>query len=201
MHRSSSRAANSSRHYRRQPGGGQIGRAAIDRICYYGKQGASTCTQIAALLSPLIMTTDEINAFLADSGKSIIGNIELEPMGGRAGSFGFRQTIRHSRSDNLEIGLKIWFNARRPKITIAYFVPGIDRIYGFCLGVSHNRMRFHQHIGIKGDEQVTPLPDSIAHLVGDPATVWMEFCSRTRLTHTGNFRNPARQPWPPSQQI
>ena len=201
MHRSSSRAANSSRQYRRQPGAGQIGRAAIDRICYYGKQGASTCTQIVALLSPLIMTTDEINAFLADSGKSIMGNIELEPRGGRAGSFGFRQTIRHSQSDNLEIGLNIWFNMQVPKLTIAYFTPSIDRIYGFCLGVLHNRMRFHQHIGIKGNEQVAPLPDSIARLVSDPAAVWTAFCSQTALTHTGSFRNPARQPWPPSQQI
>lgn len=147
------------------------------------------------------MTADEFNAFISDSGKLLVGDIEWETTRSPGGPFRFRHTIQHSNSERHTIGINVWCNPLVPKLTIAYFVDGIGRIYGFCLGVPHRGMPFHKHHGTQGNEQVTPLPDSIARLADDPAAAWIAFCSESLLTHRGSFHNPARQQWPPLQQI
>lgn len=143
------------------------------------------------------MTRDEIEAFIADSSKLLVGDIELNNAGGNGSQFKFRGPVQHSDSDNRRIEVNIWHNSSTPTLKIAYFVPGIDRIYGICLGVSHNKMPYHRHHGRKDSEIISPLPDSIARLVDDPATAWAQFCAETSLTHIGDFRNLPEEPWRP----
>ena len=51
--------------------------------------------------------------------------------------------------------LNIWFNpiASIPKITIAYFVAGVGRIYGLCMNVRHAGMLIHKHNGANEDDR------------------------------------------------
>ena len=140
------------------------------------------------------MTTDEINAFLADTDKFLAGEFEWRRPNGR---FQFRQAVQYDNSANRKIELSIWCNLDAPTMTIAYFVSGIGRIYGFCLGVSHGNMLYHRHYGVGESAIVTPLPDSIARPVDNPAEVWERFCAETSLTHVGDFRNPPEEPWLP----
>ena len=141
------------------------------------------------------MPIDEINAFIASSTKSLVGDVEWTPAMGVNGGFKFRRAIQYSGNRNIQV--QIWCNTYRPKMSIAYFVPGIDRIYGFCLRVRHNGLLDHRHHGHKEIEKVTPLPDSIAMLVDNPAAVWEKFCAETSLTHTGTFSNPTGELWLP----
>lgn len=144
------------------------------------------------------MTIGEINAFVANSGKSLVGDIEWVMPMGSDGGFRFRQPVQYDNSANRKIELNIWCRVDKPKITIAYFVEYIGRIYGFCLGVSHDRMFYHRHHGIRGrNEVITALPDSIAQLVGNPAEVWTRFCAETSLVHIGTFSNPTGELWLP----
>ena len=142
------------------------------------------------------MTIDEINAFIANSSKSLVGDVEWKTQVGSRG-LKFRQPVQYDNSANREVGLNIWCNLDTPLIEITYFVAGIGRIYGFCLGKSHSGMLYHRHHGIGENEVVTPLPDSIAQLVDNPAEVWAAFCDETSLIHTGTFSNPAREQWLP----
>ena len=143
------------------------------------------------------MTIDEIDAFIANSGKSLVGDIEWKTPRGDDRRFQFRRAVQYDNSSNREIEINIWCNTDAPTITIAYFVADVGRIYGFCLGVPHNNVLYHRHHGVRESEIITPLPDTVARLVGNPAAVWAKFCAETSLTHQGNFRNPPEEPWRP----
>ena len=143
------------------------------------------------------MTLQEIDDFIADTGKLLIGDVEWQMPTRSNGQFRFRSTLECRDSDNHAVELNIWHNTATPTLTIAYFVAGIGRIYGFCLGVSHNVMRYHRHRGVGDNEEVTELPADLAQLTRDPAAVWAVFCAETSLVHIGNFSNPAGELWLP----
>ena len=147
------------------------------------------------------MTMDEINAFVADPNKALVGEIDWISLRGRVARYQFREEIQHSSQSVVRVYLNLWVNPNFPKITLAYYVDGPGRIYGWCLGVAHDGMDFHQHQGTRGNETVTPLPDNIARLVNNPRAAWIAFCHRSSLTHTGRFTSPTRLPWSTQQQI
>ena len=143
------------------------------------------------------MTLDEIAAFIDDANKFLLGDVELKEQVAGSGQFKFRCAINYIDSGSRIIELNIWRNTSAPTMTVTYFVGGIGRIYGFCLGISHKGMLYHRHLGVGENEVVTPLSDSIARLVDDPAAVWAQFCAETSLTHIGDFRDPSEEPWRP----
>ena len=149
------------------------------------------------------MTAYEVRDFINRSDKRVFGNIRLSPDSGVAGAFKFRGAVDYDGKPKVE--LNIWFNSgdrpgnssdRPPKITIAYFVAGIGRIYGLCMNVRHAGMLIHKHNGKKEDDNPYE-PDDITAPAANPQAVWAEFCAESSLAHYGTFSVNRRGLWTP----
>ena len=142
------------------------------------------------------MTADEVQDFINCTDKRVIGNIELISSSNIDGAFKFRGPVDYL--DEQRVELNIWFNPNSvvPKITIAYFVAGIGRIYGLCMNVSHAGMLIHKHSGVKEDDKPYH-PDDITASANNPEAVWVEFCAESSLVHDGVFSVVRRGPWIP----
>ena len=132
------------------------------------------------------MTADEVQDFIRCANKRVIGDIELLSSRNVAGAFIFRGLVDYRGKQEVE--LNIWFNpnASVPKITIAYFVAGVGRIYGLCMNVSHAGMLIHKHSGKKEDDKPYH-PNDITASANNPGAVWAEFCAESSLAHDGTF--------------
>lgn len=150
-----------------------------------------------------MMTMDQIDAFIADGAKVLASNIDWSAPQAPVLRYEFREEIQHTAGNTVKVYLKIWFNPSptSPKLQFAYYEKQTGRIFGWCLGSSHEGMNFHQHYGPRCSESVTPLPASIARLVNNPSRARIAFCHQSSLTHTGNFFSPTGQPWSTLRQI
>ena len=154
-----------------------------------------TCTDCQRKITNS-MTADEVQDFINCADKRAIGNVELLSSSNIDGAFMFRGPVGYRGKQGIE--LNIWFNpdASVPKITIAYFVAGVGRIYGLCMNVSHAGMLIHKHRGVKKDDKPYH-PDDITASANNPEAVWVEFCAESSLAHDGAFSVVRRGPWTP----
>ena len=109
----------------------------------------------------------------------------------------FRGRVDYPGKQGVE--LNIWFNpnAAVPKITIAFFISGVGRIYGLCMNVRHAGMLIHKHSGVKEADKPYH-PGDITASATNPEAVWVEFCAESSLDHDGVFSVARRGPWTPS---
>ena len=142
-----------------------------------------------------MLSAQEFDAFLADGGKRIVGDIAWEPAPGRHPAMEFRREI--VSTSGYPAHIRGWYNSSNGKLSYTLYHKEDGRLYALDLGKGHENPTGEQ-VGDKHKHTWTPeakadiayAPDDITEPWHRPVAVWRQFCAEARIRHEGTMSPP-----------
>jgi hypothetical protein len=140
-------------------------------------------------------TEAELSALLADTTKTIVGDIAWSEDEDHSPGVEFRAELTSQAGYPLFV--RGSFNPLAQTLTFAIIHASCRRIYALDLGKDHHNLSC-QNVGDKHKHRWTDLyrdkdayvPDDIMQPVTNPVAVWAEFCAEANITHQGQMLPP-----------
>lgn len=141
------------------------------------------------------MTDAEFQAFLAEGGKRIEGDIFWQPLNDRHPAQRFRAEVLSAEFAPLFVAG--WYNPVDEKLSYAIVYRNLLRIYGLDLGVPHRipggamLLGPHKHYWTEQhQDKMAYAPPDISAPFSRPLEVWRQFCVEARIEHRGRMHPP-----------
>lgn len=142
------------------------------------------------------MTRDEFNAFIADSGKRIDGDIEFGPDEDHSPAIEFKVELQ--TPDGQPAFVRGSVNEVASTLSFSIIHRGHGRVYGLDLGKEHRNpdgeMVGEKHKHTWRDAAVGAkyayVPDDITAQLPNVAVVWQQFCEEAKIEHKGRIVLP-----------
>ena len=140
-------------------------------------------------------TESDLSALLADTSKTIAGDISWAEDEDHSPSLEFRAEITSQAGYPLFV--RGSFNPLAQTLTFAIIHASSRRVYALDLGKDHHNPSC-TNVGEKHKHRWTDrfrdkdayVPDDITQPAMDPLAVWKEFCAEARITHSGVLTAP-----------
>ena len=144
-------------------------------------------------------TETELDALLADTTKTVVGDITWTEDEDHSPTLEFRAEI--TSQSGYPLFVRGSYNSLAQTLTYAIIHASSRRIYALDLGKDHHNPSC-THVGDKHKHRWTDrfrdkdayVPDDITQPATNPFAVWKEFCAEAKITHQGVMHAPPAQP-------
>ena len=145
-----------------------------------------------------MITQQEFNAILADTTKTIEGDLAWSDDEDHSPAIEFRAEVRSEAGYPLFVVGR--YNPMAGTLSFAIIHRGAGRIYGLDLGADHHNPTC-QRVGEKHKHRWTEafrdkeayVPDDITESQDHPVSVWAQFCKEANIRHDGMLTAPVIQ--------
>ena len=146
----------------------------------------------------MAISEQEVESILADSTKQIAGDIVWTDDVDHSPAKEFRVEVQASNDYPLFVAGR--FNPYSGKLSFAFILRGIGRVYALDLGKDHRNPdgvhvgEKHKHRWRDGYRDTSAyVPVDIAETWDRPLAVWDQFCAEAQLRHHGTMHAPQLQ--------